>query len=147
MLNLGFDSALLKISFLPTRITSYLLLSPRVEKVFGDYTMLHIPPYKRSDDMVEYIHLIYQLVDERINQINEHFRIKEEYFSVLLSLHGLKVIEYDNINFGKGLFLFEINDFYFLVYITIGKMNHTSLILYGFKTILQPINFLKRNPF
>lgn len=70
--------------------------------------------------MVEYIQLIYQLVEDKVNQINEHFRLKEEYFSILLSLHGMKVLEYDNVTFSQGWFLFEVDDFYFMIQIMIG---------------------------
>lgn len=79
--------------------------------------------------MVEYIQLIYNLVDDKINLINEHFRLKEKYFSILLSLHGLKVIEYDNISFTKGFFLFEVDNFYFIVQISIGTRNMFVLVL------------------
>lgn len=132
LLNPGSDTATLKISFLTNRVTSYLQLSPRLEKVFGDYTTLHIPPYKRNDDMVEYIQLIYQMIDDKITQINEHFKLKEEYFSILLSLHGLKVLEYDNISFNAGWFLCELDNFYFIVHISIGNkfpQEKPSLIL------------------
>ncbi|KAI4459088.1 brisc and brca1-a complex member 2 [Holotrichia oblita] len=121
LLNPGVDMALLKISFLKNRITSYLQVSPRLEKVFSDYMMLHIPPYTKNDDLVQYIQLIYHLVEEKINQINEQFKLKEEFFSILLSLHGLKVLEYDNTQFSKGLFLFEIEGFSFIVHILIGN--------------------------
>ncbi|KAK9737372.1 Brain and reproductive organ-expressed protein (BRE) [Popillia japonica] len=121
LLNPGVDMALLKISFFKNRITSCLQLSPRLEKVFGDYMSLHIPPYTKNDDLVQYIQLIYHLVEEKVNQINENFKLKEEFFSILLSLHGLKVLEYDNIQLNKGLFLFEIESFSFIVLILIGN--------------------------
>lgn len=122
-LNCGDDTALLKIHFQKPeggRTTVQLQLSPRLEQVLGDYSELHIPPYNRENQLVEYVNEVVQLLKQRVKDIETHHRLKNEYISTLLSIHPGNIVEYDSCKFSKATLLCEVAGYYCLVYISIG---------------------------
>lgn len=104
-----------------TRMLSALYLSPRLEQTLGNASTLLIPPLQKYNSLVDYIPAIQKLIDERVQVIENRFKFQKEYVSHILSLRGLSIVEYDNINFSQIVFLIENNDFYCLVDIELRK--------------------------
>lgn len=124
LLNCGEDTALLKIHFQQPergRTTVHLQLSPRLDQVLGNYSELHIPPYSRENRLIDYVNDIVRLLKDRVKDIETHHRLKNEYISSLLSIHPGNIIEYDSSKFSKATLLCEVDSYYCLVYISIGK--------------------------
>lgn len=113
---------MLKISIIGARMQPALSLSPRLEQTLGNASTLLIPPIQKFNGLVEYIPAIQKLIDERVEVIENRFKFRKEYISNLLSLRGLSVVEYDNINFSQIVFLTETSDFYCLVDIELRKL-------------------------
>lgn len=119
ILNPGEDAAVLKITFLPSRILSNLTLSPRLEQHLGNSQTLHIPSYYKESSLIDYVSNIETLLKGRIKEIETHFKLKSKFISTLLSKQGLSVIEYDNVQFSYAALLLEVEEFYCLVNITV----------------------------
>lgn len=119
-LNPGEDSAILLVSFNSAegnRITPQLYLSPRVEKALGGAANLRIPGFPSGTCLSEYVPDVTQLLKTKVDQIVQCFEKRKEYISAFLSLYGRSVLEYDSETFTKISFLFEWNDFFFIIFI------------------------------
>lgn len=100
---------------------SDLQLSPRLEQVIGSTSVLHIPAFnKDSSNLLDYISQITTLLEERVEQISNNYKLKNEYISFIISVFGCNIIEYDSTLFSKAVLLCEMNNFHTLVYIHIG---------------------------
>lgn len=134
VLNCGEDTALVNIHFQKPnggRTTVQLQLSPRLEQVLGDCGDLHIPPYNREQQLLDYVNQVVHLLKQRVKDIETHHRLKNEYISTLLSIHPGNIVEYDSCKFTKAMVLCEVEGYYYLVYISIGtKGNNFSVCVF-----------------
>ncbi|XP_018327636.1 BRISC and BRCA1-A complex member 2-like [Agrilus planipennis] len=123
-LNPGDVQALLSVIFLKpdcSKVQTTLHLSPAMEQVVGSTSTLHIPVYGKKTDLAEYITTIRKILDEKLEQISNQFKLKNEYISAVLSLHRYSVLEYDSRCFNFIIILLQVDEMYALVHITIGN--------------------------
>ncbi|KAF2905934.1 hypothetical protein ILUMI_00238 [Ignelater luminosus] len=124
VLNPNEDTATLRVALKPdsSKVQSDLQLSPRLEQVIGSASTLHIPTFnKDSNNLLDYISQITTLLEERVEQISNNYKLKNEYISFIISVCGCNIIEYDSTLFSKVVLLCEVNNFYTLVLIQIGN--------------------------
>ncbi|KAL5008989.1 hypothetical protein ScPMuIL_014570 [Solemya velum] len=118
--NPGKDLALLLITS-PSpdsnRVAPQLFLSPRVEQAFGGSANLRIPSYPNGSYLIDYVPSVLQLLKNKVEQVVQGHEKREEYIAAFLSHFGKSVLEYDAESFSKISFLFEWNDFFFIVHI------------------------------
>ncbi|XP_052272392.1 BRISC and BRCA1-A complex member 2-like isoform X2 [Dreissena polymorpha] len=116
----GEDAALLLVTFNNpegTRITPQLYLSPRVENGLGGSSQLRIPGFPDRSCLTEYVQEVNSLLTNKVEQIVQCYEKRRDYMSALLAHFGRSVLEYDAEGFYKVSFLFEWNDFFFMIYI------------------------------
>ncbi|XP_046579861.1 BRISC and BRCA1-A complex member 2-like [Haliotis rubra] len=118
--NPGEDSAMLLLS-LPSpessRVTPQLFLSPKVEHALGGSSSLRIPNFVSGTPLGDYVHKVCQLLKNKVDIVIQGHDKKKEYLASFLSLYGRSVLEYDMENFNKMSYLFEWNDFFFVIII------------------------------
>lgn len=108
------------------------MLSPRLDQCLGLATSLHLPTYNKETGLAEYVKTIYDLIDERIKEIEKCFKLKNDYISAVLTHQRGSVIEYDNLTFSFIHLLIEVEDFYCMVSIKIGNFFLKILLLISF---------------
>ena len=115
--------AILKVSYLEvdgSRVQSSLQLSARLAQVIGENS-LHIPPFSKDLGLHGYVSKISNILKNRIDKILHVHKLKNKFFTSLLTHHGFGIIEYDSVQFHKGTILCEVNGFYCLITIIIGE--------------------------
>lgn len=120
-LNPGEDAALLKVTFVPNRVMANLTLSPRLEQHLGTSQSLHIPTFSKESGLVDYVLNIEALLQDRINEIEKYYKLRNEFMSSLLTAQGPSIVEYDNVQFSFAALVLEVEEFYCVVHIALGK--------------------------
>uniref|UniRef100_A0A131XUG7 BRISC and BRCA1-A complex member 2 n=1 Tax=Ixodes ricinus TaxID=34613 RepID=A0A131XUG7_IXORI len=122
--NLSEDTAILQVTFQTpegSRILPQLFLSPRVEEGLGGTMSLKIPAFSKDGCLMDYVPLVKQLLENKVEQVSTSFAKRKEYISAFLSLFGRSLIEFDSEGFGSISFLFEHDDFFFILNISIPR--------------------------
>ncbi|KAK5649325.1 hypothetical protein RI129_000354 [Pyrocoelia pectoralis] len=123
VLNPHKDLAKLKVSFVKpdcSKVQNNLQLSPHLEQTIGSASKLRIPIYKKETTLEAYVADITKLLKDRVEQIANHHKMKSEFITALVARCGLSMVEYDNLLFSKATLLFDHNNVYALVTITLG---------------------------
>lgn len=123
-LSTGEEVIILKVYFPKpegSRVITHLHPSPWINNIMKGPPKLDIPAYDRDVKLGDYIETVKDLLTERMKNIKNHYKLKNDYISTLVSLRGLSMVEYDNVKFTKAAFLLEVEDFLCLVCITIGE--------------------------
>lgn len=123
-LSSGEESVILKVYFQRPeggRVITHLHRSPWMENIIKSPPKLETPAYDRQTKLGDYVEIVRSLLTDKIKSIENHHKLKNTYISNLVSLQRLSIVEYDNVKFTKAAFLLEVDDFYCLVCINIGK--------------------------
>lgn len=118
--NLGENSAVLLILFPSpdsSRVTPQLYLSPRVEHAFGGSGNLRIPAFPSGGCLLDYVPDVYKLLQNKVEKTVQIYERRNELMAAFLSHFGRSVLEFDADGFFDISFLFEWNDFFFILYI------------------------------
>ncbi|KAL4238039.1 hypothetical protein ACF0H5_002750 [Mactra antiquata] len=116
----GEDAAMLLVTYNSpegTRITPMVYLSPRVERALGGSSNLRIPGFPTGSCLSEYVPDVTRLLKNKVDQICQGYEKRKEFVAAFLSMFGRSVLEYDAESFKKVSFLFEWNDFFFVIHI------------------------------
>ncbi|XP_071504372.1 BRISC and BRCA1-A complex member 2-like [Diadema setosum] len=120
--NPGNDIAILLVSFQGidgNKILPQLYLSPRVERALGGTSSLRIPNYPNRGRLTDYVTHVQELLQNLVEQVVKGYQKRKEFIAALISHYGSSVIEYDSEGFSKASFLFELQEFYFILHIHI----------------------------
>lgn len=115
------NCALLKLSFYQNRAMSTLHLSPRLEQFLGNSSTTHIPTYGKDTSMTSYINNINKLIVSRLEEVEKYYKFRNEYITAILAHQRQSLIEYDKLTFSNIHLLLEVDDFYCIVSIELGK--------------------------
>ncbi|KAF5307356.1 hypothetical protein FQR65_LT07073 [Abscondita terminalis] len=118
------DFATLKLSFIKsdyTKVQSCLYLTPRLDQTIGNASNLRIPTYHKDTTLSSYVADITKLLKDRVQQVSNHHKMKNEYISLLVARCSSSIIEYDNLLFSEATLLFHVNNIYAIVSIAIGN--------------------------
>lgn len=118
-LNPGGDSATLKVTYVGNKVTTTVVLSPRLEEILCKTNQLNFPPFNKDSGLVEYVPLVHQAVQNRIQLIRNHYNLCNNFISAFLAYQGHSVLEYDSINFMKISLMLEVENAYSVVTITL----------------------------
>ncbi|XP_064484121.1 BRISC and BRCA1-A complex member 2-like [Ornithodoros turicata] len=122
--NLSEDSAILQVTFQTpdgNRVIPQLFLSPRVQEGIGGTLSMRIPALNKDCCLMDYVPVVKQLIENKVEQVSSSFAKRKEYISALLGLFGGSLIEFDAENFTSISFLFEHKDFFFLLSISLPR--------------------------
>ncbi|XP_033735949.1 BRISC and BRCA1-A complex member 2-like [Pecten maximus] len=136
--NPGEDSAVLLVNFPSpntSRISPQLYLSPRVENALGGSANLRIPPYPSGGCLLDYVPNVCDLLQNKVDQISNVHEKKKEYIAAFLSNFGRSVLEYDAELYSRISFLFEWNDFFFLLYVELPSFFPQEPPIFTFQSI------------
>ncbi|XP_077522457.1 BRISC and BRCA1-A complex member 2-like isoform X2 [Amblyomma americanum] len=119
--NLSEDMAILQVTFQSpegSRILPQLFLSPRVEAL-GSSMAIKLPPFNKDSCLMDYVPQVKQLLEKRVEQVSASFAKRKEYVAAFLNLFGRNLLEFDAEGFASLSFLFEHDDFFFILSIAI----------------------------
>ena len=123
--NPGEDSITLFVSYeghYGTTVTPKVFLSPRVEHAFSDVSSIKYPSWTDGDEcLVSYILAVHGYFNEKIDELVESFERRRNYVAAFLSSFGTCVLEYDAEAFSEISFLMELEKFFFILRIQIGR--------------------------
>lgn len=122
--NLGEDYISLHVLFEDydgVTVTPRIYLSPRVEHAFVE-SSLQYPNWSAGDEcLVSYIALVQSFFVKKVEEITSQYEYRRDYVASFLSSFGSAVVEYDAEAFTKIAFLFEVQGFYCILKIEIGR--------------------------
>lgn len=122
--NLSEGTAVLQVTFQTpdgNRVIPQLFLSPRVEDGLGGSLAMRIPTLGKDCCLMDYVPMVKQLLENKVEQISSSFAKRKEYISAFLGLFRGSLIEFDADNFTSISFLFEHKDFFFILNITLPR--------------------------
>ncbi|XP_074644163.1 BRISC and BRCA1-A complex member 2-like [Tubulanus polymorphus] len=99
--------------------SSQLFLSPRLQNILGSANSMKIPIIQSRTHLIEYISQLITLLKNKVNQVISYHEKRVEYVSAFLAHYERSVIEYDAEKYTSISFLFEWNDFFFIIHIEI----------------------------
>ncbi|XP_072941072.1 BRISC and BRCA1-A complex member 2-like [Epargyreus clarus] len=111
--NPGIDTALLLVRY-PNSTNAELILSPFLTKVLGNITL---PMMHQSGVLMDYVPMVTELLNNKIQDILTNDRLKRELLAQLIVKYEGAVLEHDA---NSAAFLFEMNDFHWILQIDIG---------------------------
>ncbi|XP_041468114.1 BRISC and BRCA1-A complex member 2-like [Lytechinus variegatus] len=120
--NPGNDIAILLVSFQGidgNKVSPQLFLSPRVERALGGTASLRIPAFSNRNHLTDYTGHILELLQNLVEQVVKGYQKRKEFVAALLSHYGRSCLEYDSEGFSKASFLFEMQDFHFILHVRI----------------------------
>ncbi|XP_072032543.1 BRISC and BRCA1-A complex member 2-like [Amphiura filiformis] len=120
--NPGEDLAVLLVSFQnveSNKALPQLYLSPRVEHALGGSASLRIPAFPTGGCLMDYVPNVCELLENMVDQLVKGYQKRSEYIAAFLSHFGRSVLEYDVESFSKISIMFEMQDFYFTMHITL----------------------------
>ncbi|KAK2150929.1 hypothetical protein LSH36_382g03000 [Paralvinella palmiformis] len=112
----GDDVAVLLVTFQSpecSKVTPQLYLSPRIEDVLGDSSVMRIPPYLNGGCLIDYLPSVCDLLKNKVDQVAYVYEKRRDYVHTFLTVFGRSVVEYDTEAFTHINFLFEWHDFFF----------------------------------
>lgn len=121
--NLSQDTAVLQVTFQSpdgSRILPQLFLSPRVEGVSGAM-VVKLPPFNKDSCLMDYVPQVKELLEKKVEQVTTSFQRRKEYVAAFLTLFGGNLLEYDAEGFASLSFLFEHDNFFFILSIAIPR--------------------------
>lgn len=116
--NPGDDTAVLLLTFNSpdgSRVLPQLYLSPKVEHALGGAANLRIPAFPSGGCLIDYVPNVCQLLKNKVDQVVNNYEKRKEYVAAFLSYFNSSLLEYDADQFTKISFLFEWNDFFFIL--------------------------------
>ncbi|XP_048737689.1 BRISC and BRCA1-A complex member 2-like [Ostrea edulis] len=122
--NPGDNSAVLLIAFPSpdsSRVTPQLYLSPRVEHAFGGSSNLRIPAFPSGGCLLDYVPNVYKLLQNKVEKTVQMYDRKKDIIAAFLSQFGRSLLEFDAEGFREISFLFEWNDFFFILYVELSQ--------------------------
>ncbi|XP_068249870.1 BRISC and BRCA1-A complex member 2-like isoform X1 [Palaemon carinicauda] len=119
--NPGQTSSLLQVIFQSTEgvFVPKLHLSPRVEQLIGGAKTLILPSVPPGTCLIDYVERILELLEQRVKRFILCFETRKQFIAQVLCQFGCAVIEYDAKKFTKVVLLCELNDFHFLIFVTL----------------------------
>ncbi|CAN7937851.1 unnamed protein product [Ixodes hexagonus] len=105
----------------PRPLPLLLNYSGRIETGLGGTMSLKIPAFSKDGCLMDYVPLVKQLLENKVEQVSTSFAKRKEYISAFLSLFGRSLIEFDSEGFASISFLFEHDDFFFILNISIPR--------------------------
>ncbi|KAJ8044838.1 BRISC and BRCA1-A complex member 2 [Holothuria leucospilota] len=117
----GQDLAILVVTYQNhgEKVYPQLYLSPGVEHALGGASSLRIPVYPSDGFLFTYVPQVCELLENMIELVAKGFKKRKEYIAAFLSHYGRSVLEYDAESFDTISFLFENQDFHFILHIYI----------------------------
>ncbi|XP_071835246.1 BRISC and BRCA1-A complex member 2-like [Apostichopus japonicus] len=117
----GEDMAILLVTYQHPGEKMYpqLYLSPSVEYALGGSNSLRIPVFPNDGCLFTYVPQVCELLENMIDLVAKGFKKRQEYIAAFLSHYGRSVLEYDAESFEQISFLFENQDFHFLLHVHI----------------------------
>ncbi|PAA90560.1 hypothetical protein BOX15_Mlig014433g1 [Macrostomum lignano] len=102
---------------LTRRVPAELRLTPSLKNLLQDYQIsLKFPDFDaNSGSLAAYFTRLLDSLQQRLLGISNSCNRREELINVLLSRHHNALVEYDSENFLWASFIFELNDFHFLL--------------------------------
>ncbi|CAH1112094.1 unnamed protein product [Psylliodes chrysocephalus] len=120
--NQGNDFCHLKISVskLENAQSNYSLnLSPRLEQILGNFKV-PANDFKKDTSLTDIVFTVKRSLENRLQQIANHYRTKKSYVLNITSSCFRNIIEYDVLTFSKVVFMYAIDDYNCLVTVNIG---------------------------
>uniref|UniRef100_A0A131YK15 BRISC and BRCA1-A complex member 2 n=1 Tax=Rhipicephalus appendiculatus TaxID=34631 RepID=A0A131YK15_RHIAP len=121
--NLSEDMAILQVTFQSpegSRILPQLFLSPRVEALGGSLAV-KLPSFNKDSCLMDYVPQVKELLEKKVEQVSTSFAKRKEYVAAFLNLFGRNLLEFDAEGFASLSFLFEHDDFFFILIIAIPR--------------------------
>nr|XP_037274257.1 LOW QUALITY PROTEIN: BRISC and BRCA1-A complex member 2-like [Rhipicephalus microplus] len=121
--NLSEDMAVLQVTFQSpegSRILPQLFLSPRVEALGGSLAV-KLPSFNKDSCLMDYVPQVKELLEKKVEQVSTSFAKRKEYVAAFLNLFGRNLLEFDAEGFASLSFLFEHDDFFFILIIAIPR--------------------------
>ncbi|XP_037575032.1 BRISC and BRCA1-A complex member 2 [Dermacentor silvarum] len=121
--NLSEDMAILQVTFQSpegSRILPQLFLSPRVEALGGSLAV-KLPAFNKDSCLMDYVPQVKELLEKKVEQVSTSFAKRKEYVAAFLNLFGRNLLEFDTEGFASLSFLFEHDDFFFILIIAIPR--------------------------
>lgn len=112
----GDDVAVLLVTFQSpecSKVVPQLYLSPRIEDVLGDSSVMRIPSYLAGGCLLDYVPSVCDMLKNKVEQVVHVYEKRRDYVQTFLSVFGRSVVEYDSEAFTHINFLFEWHDFFF----------------------------------
>ncbi|KAG7155262.1 BRISC and BRCA1-A complex member 2-like [Homarus americanus] len=99
-----------------------LYLSPRVESLIGGANTLALPAVPPGTCLLDYVERVLELLEEKVRKAVLCFETRKQFIAQVLCQFGCAVMEYDAERFSKVVLMFEVKDFHFLTFITLGQL-------------------------
>ncbi|XP_045623985.1 BRISC and BRCA1-A complex member 2 [Procambarus clarkii] len=121
--NPGSATSLLQVTFQGTEgvFVPRLHLSPRVELLIGGANSLALPNVPPGTCLIDYVERVLELLEEKVRKSVLCFETRKQFVAQVLCQFGCAVVEYDAERFNKVVLMFEVKDFHFLTFITLGS--------------------------
>jgi BRCA1-A complex subunit BRE len=120
--NQGENSAVLLITYFSPdshKVTPQLFLSPAVEQALGGSANLRIPQFPVNGSVMDYVPLVSEMLKSKVKQITEGTQKRRQYINTFLSYFGTSVLEFDADKLMYISFMFEWNEFNFILHINL----------------------------
>ncbi|XP_004926449.1 BRISC and BRCA1-A complex member 2-like [Bombyx mandarina] len=120
--NPGIDTALLLVRY-PNSTNAELILSPLLNKALGNISLPQMHP---STVLMDYVPMVTELLNRKIHDVLVNEKLKRDLLAFLVVKYEGAILEHD-IN--SAAFLFEINDFHWILTVELGQFPEKSPIL------------------
>ncbi|XP_042206019.1 BRISC and BRCA1-A complex member 2-like isoform X2 [Homarus americanus] len=122
--NPGSATSLLQVTFQGNEgvFVPKLYLSPRVESLIGGANTLALPAVPPGTCLLDYVERVLELLEEKVRKAVLCFETRKQFIAQVLCQFGCAVMEYDAERFSKVVLMFEVKDFHFLTFITLGQL-------------------------
>eukprot|EP01080_Neovahlkampfia_damariscottae_P002295 gene2295-2468_t len=98
-------------------VLEYEIIIPNSIKDYFKY----LPNWRSDSYLLDYVSILEEKINEEINKHFLTFDLKKEFINQLSLTLGILPLDYDRINFNTVSYLFNQDDFYFILFLTFDK--------------------------